>query len=141
MIEPTTSINIEEFHYENSYKRLCQSETGKSKKELAFQYMWELFVWSTIIGFRTGSNKKIEKRYPTPPFRWQVIKEPHQKLLLALAVEHHGSFNILQDGELLRSTLEEHSNGGLDIIHKDLALDPLAYQNTESLIYEIKKNL
>ena len=41
--------------------------------------------------------------------------------------------------EELKKNIEIHSNGGLDLIHKEMALDPLAYQNTESLIYEIQK--
>ena len=80
MIEPTLLMNIDSFHYENTYKRFCQSETGKSRKELSFPTMWELFAWSAILGYINDCPKEIEKRYPTPPFRWQVIKDPHQKI-------------------------------------------------------------
>jgi len=141
MIEQTAYINVDEFHYENSYRRLCLSETGKTKKEMAFHYMWELFVWSAIMGFINNKPVEIRKRYSSPPFRWQVIKDPHQKLLLALAVQNYGSFDILQKPDLLKKNLEEYSNGGLDLIHKELALDPLAYQDSESLIFEIKTRL
>jgi hypothetical protein len=139
MIEPTVFVNVDSFHYENTYKRLCQSEIGKSRKELTFPTMWELFVWGAILGYLNQCPKDIEKRYHNPPFRWQMIKDPHQKLLIVMAVESTNSFDILKSPEDLKKDIEIHSNGGLDLIHKEMALDPLAYQNTESLIYEIQK--
>lgn len=141
MIEPTLLMNIEAFHYENTYKRLCQPDTGKPRKELSFPTMWELFVWSAILGYVNKCPKNIEKRYPSPPFRWQVIKSPHQHLLLVMAIESEYSFDILKRPEDLKRNIESHSNGGLDVIHQEMALDPLSYQNTESLIFQIKDRL
>lgn len=141
MIEPTLLMNVDAFHYENTYKRLCQPETGKTRKELSFPTMWELFVWGAILGYVNKCPKEIEKRYPTPPFRWQVIKDPHQKLLLIMAVESEKSFDILKRSEDLKKNIEAHSNGGLGFIHQEIALDPLAYQNIESLIFQIKGRL
>jgi hypothetical protein len=139
MIEPPVSVRIDNFHYENTYKRLCQSETGKSKKELTFPTMWELFVWGAILGFQNKCPKDIEKVYATPPFKWQNIKDPHEKLLLIMAVEATGSFDILKNPEELKRLIENHSNGGLSMVQDSIAFDPLAYQNTESLISEIQK--
>lgn len=139
MIEPTTAINIDAFHYENTFKRLCPSEGGKSRKDAIFPTMWELFVWGAILGYQHNDPKELEKRYHTPPFRWQMIKDPHQKLLIAMAVENVNSFDILKQPEELKKNIEIHSNGGLGYIHKEMALDPLAFQNIESLIYEIQK--
>jgi hypothetical protein len=141
MIEPTVSIRIDTFHYENTYKRLCQSDTGKSKRDLAFPTMWELFVWGAIIGFQKKCAKDIEKAYHTPPFKWQNIKDPHEKLLLLMAVESTGSFDILKHPEDLKKMIENHSNGGLYEIQEAMAFDPLAYQNAESLISEIQKRI
>ncbi|HEY8781197.1 MAG TPA: hypothetical protein VIM16_06260 [Mucilaginibacter sp.] len=141
MIEPTVSVRIDTFHYENTYKRLCQSDTGKTKKELTFPTMWELFVWGAILGFMEGEPKEIEKPYHTPPFKWQNIKDPHEKLLYIMAVEKTGSFDILRDGEELKRMIENYANAGMNIIQNSLAFDPLAYQNTESLIYEIQNRL
>jgi hypothetical protein len=56
-----------------------------------------------------------------------------------MAVENVQSFDILKKPDELKKNIEIHSNGGLDLIHKEMALNPLAYQNTESLIYEIQK--
>jgi len=141
MIEPTLLMNIDNFHYENTYKRLCKPETGKASKDLSFPTMWELFVWGAILGYINKCPKDIEKRYPTPPFRWQNIKDPHQKLLIVMAIENAGSFDLLKNPEDLKKNIEFHANGGLDFIHQEMALDPLAYQNIESLISQIKSRV
>lgn len=138
-IEPTALINIDAFHYENTYKRLCPSESGKSKREAVFPTMWELFVWATILGYLNHKPKPIEKRYPSPPFRWQMIKEPHQKLLMIMAVEKEKTFEILKTPDELKKNFEEHSNGGMDIIQRELACNNLAYKDVENLIFEIQK--
>lgn len=141
MIEPTVSIRVDSFHYENTYKRLCQSDSGKTKKEITFPTMWELFVWGAILGFQNKCPREIEKAYHTPPFKWQVIKDPHEKMLLIMAVESTGSFDILKNPDELKRIIESHSNGGLYLVHDSLAFDPLSYQNTESLIFEIQKRI
>jgi dnd system-associated protein 4 len=141
MIDQTSFINIDEFHYENTYKRLAPSKGGKSAKDVVFKEMWEIFVWSAILGYRNKERKQIDKRASSPPFRWQVIKEPHQKLLLVMAVESVQNFEILKNPEELKKNIEEHSNAGLSIMHKEMALDKLAYQNIESLIYLIQSRI
>jgi len=139
MIQGQAFLNIDKWHYENTYKRLCPSEGIKSKKDVAFSTMWELFVWSAIVGYSNRAPESIKKRYQSPPFRWQVIKEPHQKLLLIMAVESVKNFEILKNPDELKRNIEEHSNGGLNLIHQEIALDKFAYQNVESLIYLIQK--
>ena len=141
MIEPTVSVRIDTFHYESTYKRLCQSDTGKSKKDLTFPTMWELFVWGAIIGFQNKCPKEIEKAYHTPPFKWQNIKDPHDKLLVSMAVNATGGFEILKDAEGLKKLIENYSNGGLNLVHQAIGFDQLAYQNSESLINEIQKRI
>lgn len=141
MIDGTNFVNIEDFHYESTYRRLAPSKGGKSSKDVVFQEMWELFVWGAILGYLHKERKPIEKRYSSPPFRWQVIKEPHQKLLLVMAVESVHNFDILKDTEELKRNIEEHSNAGLYKLHEEIALDKLAYQNIESMIYMINSRI
>ncbi len=141
MIDGTTFVNIEEFHYANTYKRLAPSKGGKHIRDVVFHEMWELFVWSAVIGYINKERKPLRKRTKSPPFRWQVVKEPHQKLLLVMAVESVNNFEILKNPEELRKNIEEHSNAGLYKMHEEMALDKLAYQNIESLIYLIQNRL
>jgi hypothetical protein len=58
-----------------------------------------------------------------------------------MAVESTGSFEILKNRDELKTNIEHHSNGGLYLMHKAIALDPLAYRNIESLIYEIQERI
>ena len=58
-----------------------------------------------------------------------------------MAVQQYGSFDILKTPEELKKMIENHSNWGLDLIQEEMAFDPLAYQNIESLISEIQKRL
>ncbi|MCK9403925.1 MAG: hypothetical protein M0Q26_11045 [Chitinophagaceae bacterium] len=137
-IDPSLLVNVDAFHYENTYRRLCHSDTGKASKDLTFPTMWELFVWGAVLGYSKNSPKEIEKRHPSPPFRWQQIKDPHLHLLIVMAIDKLQSFDILKQPDDLRKNIESFSNGGLYLLHEELALDPLAYQNIESLINQIQ---
>lgn len=139
MIEGTTFINIDDFHYGNTYKKLCPSKEGKQSKEVVFKEMWELFVWSAVLGYLHKESKPIEKRYGSSPFRWQVIKQPHQDLLYIMAIESVGNFDILKDADGLKKNIEEHSNAGLDIMHRQMAEDRFAYSEIENMINLIKE--
>ncbi len=141
LIEGTSFLNIEDEHYNISYKRLCPSVEGKQKKDVVFPTMWELFMWSAVVGYINNCPEPIKKRYASPPFRWQVIKPHHQQMLIIMAIENTESFDILKDRELLKNNIESHSNGGLYLMHKSIALDPLAYRNMESLVFEIQERI
>lgn len=141
MIEPTVSVRIDTFHYENTYRRLCPSENGKGKKDAPFATMWELFVWGAILGFINDKASEVERPYHTPPFKWQNIKDPHEKRLYIMAIEKMGTFDILQNPDELKKMIEKYSNGGMDLIHEALALDHYAYSSVESLIYDIQLRL
>jgi hypothetical protein len=142
MIEETTFLNIDQRHYDGSYKQLCPSESGKKRKDVVFPTMWELFVWAAIIGYQNKKSIPIRNKYKSPPFRWQVIKEPHRKLLMVMAVESVGSFEILKDGNVLKTNIEEHSNAGLDLMIEKMTKDKsVNYQSIESLIYDIKSRI
>ena len=136
-IEGTSFLNIDEYHYENSYKRLCPSPGGKLDKDALFPTMAHLLTWSAILGYKNKCPKPIKKRYPSPPVRWQYIKPDHQLLLVMLALENETNFEVLKSPDKIKANIESHSNGGLDLMQQSLALDPLAYQSMESLMNEI----
>jgi len=136
-IEGTSFLNIDEYHYDNSYKRLCPSPGGKLEKDALFPTMAHLLTWSAILGYINKCPAQIKKRYPSPPVRWQYIKPDHQLVLVMLALESENNFEILKTADKIKASIESHSNGGLDLVQRSLALDPLAYQNVESLINEI----
>jgi len=136
-IEGTAFLNIDEYHYEHSYKRLCPSLGGKLEKDALFPTMAHLLVWSAVLGYINKCPNPIAKRYPSPPVRWQFIKPDHQMVLVMLALESENDFDVLKSPEKIKNSIEMHSNGGLDLMQKTLALNPLSYQNIESVINEI----
>jgi hypothetical protein len=141
MIDPTQLVNLEKIHYDTTYKQLCPSEGGAKKEEAIFKTMWELFVWATIKGILNKTKREIENRAPSPPFRWQNIKEKHQKLLIIYTLQAEGNFSILKEPDKLKKTIEEYSNAGIYIIHEEMAEDRIAYTSTETLIYDIQKRI
>lgn len=140
-IELTALLNIETLHYNETFKRLCPSVDGSRKKDALFGTMWELFVWSAVLGYLNDCPRDIENRYSTPPFRWQNISHDHQQRLQVMAIVSEGSFDILKDPDRLKRNIENHSNGGLYLVHEAMALDPLAYSYTESLLYLIQERI
>ena len=94
--------------------------------------MWEFFVWGAILGFSNNVNKEIESHQL--PFRWSDINAKHQDLLLILAIQNYGNFDIVNDKEKLKAIIENYSNGGMQIIHEQIAKDRKCYNDMNSLI-------
>jgi hypothetical protein len=134
-------MSIERDRYEDSYALWCRSQEGMQKADALFPTMWELFVWSAVLGYVEDRKQPIVERYPSSPFRWQNIDPRHQHRLLVLALASLGSFDALKQPELIKQDIERHSNAGLLLMHKELALDRLAYHDTESLIFQLQKRI
>jgi dnd system-associated protein 4 len=140
MLKSNTRLSIDEFHYRNTYKKLAPTKGGKSSKDTLFKTMAELFVWAAILGYKEGPPIPIKKREKSTTVEWAYIKEPHNYLLTLLAIESTGSFELLNNLDELQKNIEEHSNGGLELMQAELS-DPLNYSNLESLILHIQSRL
>jgi len=140
-IDGTSFVNVERERYADSYSRWCPSQDGISRGDALFPTMAELFVWSAILGYIEGQCAPLRERYPSPPFRWLNIKDKHQHRLIMMALASLGSFDFLNQPELIKQDIEGHSNAGLLLMHKEVALDRQAYQETESLIFQLQKRI
>jgi hypothetical protein len=140
-IEGTQFMTIERERYTDSYSLWCPSQEGIGKADALFPTMWELFVWSAILGYVEDKSQPIRERYPSSPFRWQNIKQRHQHRLMMLALASLGTLDALKQPELIKQDIESHSNAGLLLMHKELALDRLAYHDTESLIFQLQNRI
>jgi hypothetical protein len=140
-IEGTQLINVERERYVDSYQYWCPSQEGIQKGAALFPTMAELFVWSAILGYAEGQYQPIRERHPSSPFRWLNVRQRHQHRLIMMAIASIGSFDVLNHPELIRQDIENHSNAGLLLMHKELALDRLAYQDIESLIFQLQKRI
>lgn len=138
IIEDSALMNIDEDHYNNLFNgRLCpsqrESEGKKQRREFTFQTMWELFVYATILGIKSGRSKEIAKVHK--PFRWGNIASIHQKNLLLLTTVEKDSLEFLKDGDAVKKSIEEYANYGLSIISKEIKVNPSAYNSLEELTY------
>jgi hypothetical protein len=138
-IEGTQLINVDRERYADSYQYWCPSQEGILKGAALFPTMAELFVWSAILGYAEGQFQPIRERHPSPPFRWLNVRHRHQHRLNMMAIASLGSFDVLNQPELIRQDIENHSNAGLLLMHKEIALDRLAYNDIESLIFQLQK--
>ena len=142
-IEENALMNIEQDYYNRLFhNRLCPSQKEgekRDKKNYPFEFMWELFVYAAILGFRKGQPKPLNKL--NKPFRWTNIGNQHRKNLLALAVAKAGSFDILKDREMLKQYIEEYANAGLAIIDQELKNSPSAYADLETFTLRILHSL
>jgi len=139
VIDENVLFNIDDHQYKEVYKVLCPSEGGKKRNDAIFKTMRDLFVYSAVLGFINNKRITIEKRYPTPPFRWSQFTEIQKKLLLVYSVSIKEDFEILTQPEEVKVLLEEYSNGGLEIMQQRMALDRLAYRDLDSVISEINE--
>ena len=138
IIEESALMNIDEDHYNHLFNgRLCpgqkEVEGKKQRKEFTFQTMWELFVYAAILGIKSGRSKPIDKVHK--PFRWGNIANTHQKNLLLLTTVEKDSLEFLKDGDMVKRTIEEYANYGLNIISKEIKVNPSAYTSLEELTY------
>jgi len=140
MLKGNTRLSIDEFHYNNTYRRLSPTKGGKSAKDALFKTMAELFVWAAILGYKNKKRTPIEKRESSTTVEWTYIKEPHNHLLTILAVESVQSFELLNDEAALQKNIEEHSNGGLELMQSELS-NRMNYTSLESLILHIQQRI
>lgn len=140
MIDNSTAIYIDKSKYNNIYKRLVSTiSDSANKSDLPFKFAWQLFVWCAILGYKNRNKRVLNTRHSS--FDWGQIKDPHQKRLYIMAIESVGSLDILKETSQLKENIEEFSNGGIEILEKNLSLDRAAYLNIESLIYEIQERV
>jgi dnd system-associated protein 4 len=142
-IDDNALMNIEQDYYYRLFNnRLCPTPKDgekRDRKEYPFTHMWELFVYAAVLGFNNNNRKVISKLYK--PFRWGNIGNTHQKNLLILSVTQASSFEILQDKEELKKTIEEYANGGLSIIDQELRINPSAYSDLETFTSKVLSDL
>lgn len=136
-----TRLRIDEFHYENTYGKLTATKGGLSESQALFGKMADLFSWAAILGYLEGKPVEIKKKASNTTVEWNYVSEPHKMLLVAMAIESEKSFELLNDPKALQKNIEEYSNAGLDIIHREMNSDPIAYTDIESLIYHIQKRV
>jgi hypothetical protein len=138
MIDGTTFVQIDEVHYHNFYRVLCrtQDDTPQARQEKPFPRMVDLFVWAAVKGLISGKERGIDKRYSTPPFRWQVVPPDQAQTLICLTVARHGHLDVLAKPVDIKETIEKYATAGIDMIAEEMSQDPFAYRSVTYLVRE-----
>jgi hypothetical protein len=131
-------MGIDDYHYENTYKKLCPSDGGLKKDEVLFEKYAQLFVYSCILGFIEDGLEPINKR--ANQVRWERVDSNAQARLIALSVAKHGSVEIMKDAEMLKNDLEQRSNYGMKIINRKMTIDNVDFRSFNSLLNELIGN-
>lgn len=120
-----------------------------------FGFMYNLFQWAVILGARDGRPAELSGQTDVP-FRWGQIPDAVRHRLLSIALLHLLrntdstkekdeaerllSMDSDELSELLRTTMEQLANRGLQLIDVEVTTEsPDAYLTIENLIDTIQK--
>lgn len=164
LITTNPGIRVEVDRLNRQFRKLCKtpkSGTGQDDEELdetaessdgerPFGFMYNLFQWAVILGANDGQQVDLDGQTEVP-FRWSQVPDGVRHRLLAIALVHllrdkdaHEeqqkaekllSLNSEELSEVLRTTLEELANRGLQLMDIEVTTEsPDAYRTVENLV-------
>lgn len=110
-------------------------------KRKYFSQLWEAYTWAAIIGFVN------DKRVPLTPggndssFSFSVINDnggdlADSLIMLAISKSKKNAESLIDPDEIIK-IIEEHANGGFEIIQSKLIDDESCFDNPDSFIEEL----
>ena len=114
-------ISIDESHhstYQELAKRTDKESSEKETDTRPFEYMKNLFMLATFIGFKNKKRIPLEKG--TSIFNWQAFSTDEVSLLDALAITETNSVEVLTDQNKILNIAEEYANGGILQIEEEV---------------------
>ena len=112
-------IHIDESHH-GLYKELTTEKEGLLEP---FKTMKDLFLFATLVGYRRGERKSLEKGVGI--FAWpQFSAQEDVPALRALAIAETGDVTVLANQNELLTIAEEYANGGIVEIQEQVAEMP-----------------
>ena len=168
LIVTNPGIRIEADRLNRQFRRLCKTprsdndqdtedqeeSSQRSDSERPFGFMYNLFQWAVILGARDGQLAELDGQTDIP-FRWTQVPDGVRHRLLAIALVHllqnddrdkeqHEAEKLLslpseELSEILRSTLEQLANRGLQLMDIEVTTaSPDAYRTVENLVDTIQ---
>ena len=112
-------IHIDESHH-GLYKELTTEKEGLLGP---FKTMKDLFLFASLVGYRRGERKSLEKGVGI--FSWaQFSAQEDVPTLRALAIAETGDVTVLASRDELLTIAEEYANGGIVKIRDQVAEMP-----------------
>ena len=118
-LSPKMELN----NFKEVVERISQSRgSGETKDDTKFfDNNWKPFVMAALIVFRKKINRKLigdSKNLKRDTFKFVQIQNGDPlllKILIMNVISLHG-YEILNDRSKILSCIEEHANGGLDLM-------------------------
>lgn len=108
--------------YRELAKRTDKDSSVEETETRPFEFMKNLFMLATIIGYR--DKKRIPLGKATDIFSWQTFSVDEVSLLNALAVADTNSVDVLRDQKEILRIAEEYANGGIVQIIEEVSQMP-----------------
>ena len=117
-------IQRDRIHIDESHHGLYQELTTEKEGLLEpFKTMKDLFLFATLVGYRRGDRKSLEKGVGI--FSWaQFSAQEDVPVLRALAIAETGDVTVLASRNELLTIAEEYANGGIVEIREQVAEMP-----------------
>jgi hypothetical protein len=103
-----------------------QAEEGGDRK--FFNQYWQPFAWAAFIGFKNNRPVPITDKVDSDVFKYSVINNQAPDILKSLIVMAIGKLDdeiennkeFLKDINVILKIIDEHANGGFEIINRKL---------------------
>ena len=117
-------IQRDRIHIDESHHGLYQELTTEKEGLLEpFKTMKDLFLFATLVGYRRGERKSLEKGVGI--FSWaQFSAQEDVPVLRALAIAETGDVTVLASRDDLLTIAEQYANGGIVEIREQVAEMP-----------------
>jgi hypothetical protein len=126
----------------NDYNEYANPTDKKKDKNLLFQRMVDLFMFSLVHGFKEGLREKLSPKSGGTKdiFKWSNFKEEDEVLIKAIAILDTSGKGKEEQPEIINSKkrlleiAQEYSNGGFLDLMKKLKIDPDFEANVINLL-------
>ena len=114
------------------YKKVLGRE--KQTKSKVFKYMYTVFYYSAIVGYKKQVSKPVKDNVTGGVFKWSNLPDKYLRNLLIISIANSGSLEITKDINIILSDIEQHAHGGLDELTQQYSEDPQVFSDVESFI-------
>jgi len=130
-----------EFHdFEKIVNRFGSNRgLGQSDSTKFMDQLWIPFAWAAVLGLISKKNLPLEGNLKKDTFKYQTIYNQSADVFYALVLMVVGleGHEILDTPERINQVIEEHANGGFEIIYSKLKEDNTYFDDPNNFIIMI----
>ena len=124
----TKNPSIRKEYKESIIMKLSRKQAGEGGDRKFFNQYWQPFAWAAFIGFKNNRPVPLTDTPDRDVFSYSVINNQAPDILKALIVMAIGKIEdeieenneLLNDPSTVLKIIDEHANGGFEIINRKL---------------------